>query len=257
MIEKIRSQRSNIIMGPPSLLRKLLPYKDELKKTVKLIVSYAEVLEKAQKVEFEVEFGAKVIEIYQASEGQMASACSYGNLHINEDLVYVELFDEQGRQVNEPNKVASMIITNLVNYVQPLIRYQMNDMIRLGNTCGCGSCFRVIDTIVGRSDDVFYFQNKQSQRVPIYPDILSRWIITATDNLLEFQVIQKKDGHMLIVMQCKDEHTFDIEVQKIRKNILEHAREYGVMIDVECKQHRFDQNKSSLKHKRFIRQKGD
>ena len=257
MIEKIRSQRSNIIMGPPSLLRKLLPYKDELKKTVKLIVSYAEVLEKAQKVEFEVEFGAKVIEIYQASEGQMASACSYGNLHINEDLVYVELFDEQGRQVNEPNKVASMIITNLVNYVQPLIRYQMNDMIRLGHPCGCGSRFRVIDTIVGRSDDVFYFQNKQSQRVPIYPDILSRWIITATDNLLEFQVIQKKDGHMLIVMQCKDEHTFDIEVQKIRKNILEHAREYGIMIDVECKQHRFDQNKSSLKHKRFIRQKGD
>lgn len=257
MIEKIRRQRSNVIMGPPSLLRKLLPYKDELKKTVKLIVSYAEVLEKAQKSEFEREFNAKVIEIYQASEGQMASACPQGSLHINEDLVYVELYDETGQKVSEPGKVASMVITNLVNYVQPLIRYQMNDMIRLKETCICGSSFRVIDTIVGRSDDVFYFLNQKSHRIPIYPDIISRWIITATDNLLEFQAIQKVDGHIRLQIQCRDEQMFDTEVEKIRTNIQNHALEYEVVINLEFIHRRFDQDKSSLKHKRFLRQKGD
>jgi phenylacetate-coenzyme A ligase PaaK-like adenylate-forming protein len=36
-------------------------------------------------------FQAPVVEIYQASEGQIASPCRCGKLHINEDLVYVEL----------------------------------------------------------------------------------------------------------------------------------------------------------------------
>ena len=110
-------------------------------------------------------FKTKVIEIYQASEGQIASACKAGHLHINEDLVFVELYDENNQLITEPNVVGhKMILTNLVNDAQPLIRYEMNDMIVLDEPCSCGSHFRRIKRIIGRCDDNLYFYDQQHQK---------------------------------------------------------------------------------------------
>ena len=108
-------------------------------------------------------FRAPVVEIYQASEGQIASPCRCGSLHINEDLVYVELLRRRmaGRLSHSPaSGPAKMLVTNLVNTVQPLLRYEMNDIVELGEPCPCGSHFRVIGRIIGRQDDVLYLPDR-------------------------------------------------------------------------------------------------
>jgi putative adenylate-forming enzyme len=194
IIEAINQNQINILMAPPSLIRLLIPYKEKLIKPPKMIVCYAEVLEAEEKQRFCTLFQTKVIEIYQASEGQMGSACRCGNLHINEDLVYVELFDALGNEVTEPDVVATrMIVTNLVNEAQPLIRYEMNDMVVLGKKCPCGSSFRVIKKVLGRNDDVIYLDNRKNEKQHVFPDLISRWIITSSDLIREFKVVQTKD----------------------------------------------------------------
>ena len=191
LLEQINTNRINILMAPPSLLRLLLPYVDQIKVAIKLIVCYAEVLEVEEKRRLEKFFGAQVIEIYQASEGQIGSTCKHGNLHINEDLVFIELYDAHDQPLTAPHQLGTkMLLTNLVNYAQPLIRYEMNDMIILGDKCSCGSSFRVIERIVGRNDDVLFFRNSRNQIQHVFPDLFSRWIITTSDGIREFQVQQ-------------------------------------------------------------------
>jgi phenylacetate-coenzyme A ligase PaaK-like adenylate-forming protein len=138
----------------------------------------------------------------------MASTCHYGNLHINEDLVYIELYDEQGREVNDTATIPSkMIVTNLVNRAQPLIRYEMNDLVRLGEKCPCGSNFRVIKQIIGRSDDILSFSGDgeregegEGEIIHIFPDVFSRWVITQNPNIREFRVVNNKINQVTVTI---------------------------------------------------------
>jgi putative adenylate-forming enzyme len=201
LVTLINREKINIIMAPPSMLRILMMHADEIKAKIKLIISYAEVLEEEDKIKIAKAFGTRVHEIYQASEGQIGSACRCGNLHINEDLVFVELYDKNDKPVVTPGVVARrMILTNLVNRAQPLIRYEMNDVIVLGEKCPCGSSFRVISRVIGRNDDLLVFRNSQGREVNVFPDLFARWIITGYDRIREFKVTQHSNGNLLIVI---------------------------------------------------------
>jgi putative adenylate-forming enzyme len=201
IIDQINQRKINILMAPPSLCRLLIPVSHLIKKPLKMIVTYAEVLEKEEKVRLSEVFCCRVIEIYQGSEGQFASACSYGNLHINEDLILVELLDEQFNEVNAPHIAAAhMVVTNLVNRAQPLIRYEMNDLIVLDDPCPCKSNFRTIEKVLGRNDDILYFKKKDGSIQHIFPDLFSRWIITSSENIREYKVIQSNDHHLVILI---------------------------------------------------------
>ena len=205
-IDEINRRRINILMAPPSFLRLVLPQAHEIKKKPEIILTYAEVLTPEEKGVFRERFGCPVIEIYQASEGQMASTCHHGNLHINEDLVYIELCDEQGREVSDTSTIPSkMIVTNLVNRAQPLIRYEMNDLVRLGEKCPCGSNFRVIRQIIGRSDDILYFTSDgegegEGEIIHVFPDLFARWVITQNPNIREFRVVNNKINQVTVTI---------------------------------------------------------
>jgi len=201
IVAALNEKHINIIMAPPSLLRLLIPLEPKIATKLKQIVCYAEVLETEEKERLSAIFGAPVVEIYQASEGQIASACKCGNLHINEDLVYVEIYDEDGRPVDRPGVAGSrMLVTNLVNYAQPLIRYEMNDMIVLGEGCPCGSQFRVVKRIIGRNDDIPVFRTNEGHCRQVFPDLFARWIITASDRIREFKVVQQREDEVTILV---------------------------------------------------------
>lgn len=214
-ISDLNKNKTNLLMAPPSFIRQLLPYIDRIKVKLKKIITYAEVLSDADKAQFERLFKTKVIEIYQASEGQIASTCKEGHLHINEDLVFIELYDKDNQLITKPNVVGhKMILTNLINEAQPLIRYEMNDMIILDEPCNCGSNFRTIKSILGRCDDNIYFYNQKEEPQIVYADLFSRWLITTSDEIREFQVIQTKIGELDITIDADD--TFDMNLVEER-----------------------------------------
>jgi len=259
MIEKINEQRTNILMAPPSVLRQILPLCSRIKIPLRRIITYAEVLEPETKALLASAFRAPVVEIYQASEGQMASPCRCGNLHINEDLVYVELLDAHGRPVRKPSdgRATRMIVTNLVNRVQPLIRYEMNDIIELGDSCPCGSHFRVISRVIGRNDDVLELPMREGLQRALYPDLVSRWIITTDDRIREFIVEQDTADHLLITVDIPvSEARAGIEDQ-LRRRFAQELGDYGFVCQFDIVHRPIALPADNRKLKRFVRYSRD
>lgn len=223
---EVLERRINILMAPPSFVRMLMVHASSFVGQLKTIVCYAEVLTKEDKARFEAEFGCRVIEIYQASEGQIASACGHGTLHINEDLVIAELLDHDGQPVTEPEIPGQLIITNLINRIQPLIRYRMNDWVVLSQGCPCGSQFRAIDHVIGRHDDVMVFMDPQGQLKPVFPDLMSRWIITFDPRIREFKVIQPAIGKLKILIDTQPVDVEDSFLGRLKRDLLAHLAEY-------------------------------
>lgn len=267
LVALVNRKKINIIMAPPSMLRILMMRIDEIKVKIKLIVSYAEVLEAEDKKKIAKVFKTKVHEIYQASEGQIGSTCRCGNLHINEDLVFVELYDENDKPVVTPGVVARrMILTNLVNQAQPLIRYEMNDVIVLGEKCPCGSAFRVISKVIGRNDDVLVLRNSKGREISVFPDLFARWIISGYDKIREFKVTQHADGALSIIIDIPDVDSdqnsnksvdfteADRTALALANTVTERLREFDIYIRPEVTVRAIPLPKNMSKFKRFERE---
>jgi phenylacetate-CoA ligase len=102
--------------------------------------------------------GAKIISLYSSKEAHlMAYQCPHGHgLHINEELVLVELLDDDNRPVPK-GRMGRVVVTNLFNWAQPLIRYVQGDFATEGEPCSCGRSLRVLSSIAGRVTDMFRF----------------------------------------------------------------------------------------------------
>lgn len=105
---------------------------------------------------------------YACTEGgSVACECTQQHLHINDDWVIVEPVDAQGNPVPDGKLADKYLLTNLFNYTQPLIRYEITDRIILHHEpCPCGNPSPWLE-IEGRSDDVLIFiQDGKTIRVP-------------------------------------------------------------------------------------------
>lgn len=84
----------------------------------------------------------------------MAVDCDHGWLHVNSDWVVLEPVDAD--HAPTPPGIAShtVLLTNLANRVQPLIRCDLGDsVLARPDPCPCGSPFPAI-RVQGRRDDV-------------------------------------------------------------------------------------------------------
>ena len=103
-------------------------------------------------------FDCRVREAYGASEFlSIAWPCSHGALHVNTDWVVLEPVDRQMAPVPPGTPSHTVLLTNLANRVQPIIRYDLGDSVTMRATpCPCGAPFPVI-RVEGRRDDVLEF----------------------------------------------------------------------------------------------------
>lgn len=210
-IESIKVQleqlNPNILSAPPSLLRILAKEinNGRLQIKPKRVISYAEVLSPEVEKELEEIFAVKIHQIYQASEGPIAMSCKYGTLHINEDLIFVQNVDIDGNPTPSGETCYKMIITDLNKRSQPIIRYELNDNVIINeSTCKCGSSFRIIEKIYGRTDDLFWTRKETSNDLQfIFPDFIRRAIITSSEDIEDYQAIQKDVSKILVRIVVK------------------------------------------------------
>ena len=211
-IEAIRAQLAaimpNVLSAPPSMLKIIAGEVEAGRLAIKpkRLVSYAEVLHPDVKEYLARVFGCPVHEIYKCTEGPIAITCSHGRLHINEDLVLVETLNDDGTPTPPGQPCRRMIVTDLHKQVQPIIRYELNDIITISpERCPCGSRFRVIERIQGRSDDLFWAKNTSTGAWQfIFPDYVSRAVITSSELIDEYQVIQTSPSDVVVRIQLKN-----------------------------------------------------
>ena len=133
----------------------------------------------------------------------IAIDCSrHHGLHIFEDFFIVEAVDEENRPVPDGQTGAKMLLTTLYNYTQPIIRYEVSDVITLSaESCPCGHPFKMIADIEGRADDILYMRNAGGQEIPVHPHNLRSPAAEITD-IKQYQIIQETDGlHIKLVLK--------------------------------------------------------
>ena len=188
LINFINKQRLNILAGPPSLLAMIAAQSAAIDHKIEAVISYAEVLGDDRRKAIEEAFGVAVAQIYQGSEGFIASTCRCGNLHLNEDVIMVQL-EETADTIG---KAKNVVVTDLYRTTQPVIRYALNDILEISDEpCQCGSCFRVVERIHGRADDIFHLATPEGGICYLFPDYVQRAIIHTSDDIIEYQAIQK------------------------------------------------------------------
>lgn len=214
--ERLKALTPTIVVGPPSMLRMIAQWqeKGEVELAPKKIISVAEVLEEVDQCYIEKVFQQKLHNVYQCTEGFLASTCSHGTIHINEDIVCIHK-----QYLDKEKGIFMPIITDFTRTSQPIIRYRLNDLLVEKKTpCSCGSAFMALERIDGRSDDLFYGYNKHSgEKVPIFPDFLRRAVVTADEFIEEYKIIQTDIKEILVMLKSKAD--LDRSEQKVKANV--------------------------------------
>lgn len=216
----------NVLAAPPTMLKLIAQNVDQgkLKIYPKRIVTYVEVIDPRDREYISKIFGVPVHEIYKATEAPIAITCRLGNLHINEDLVLVELLNKDGSECQPGNPSFRMIVTDLYKKSQPIIRYELNDIITIDpNNCSCGSSFRLIQRIQGRSDDLFIGKNTSTGvLVHIFPDQIRRAVIKSSEDIAEYSVRQTSLTSIKVYLELEkvnseDDFEKDLVIENIQK----------------------------------------
>ncbi len=170
-------------------------------------------------------FGVAPFDLYATTEGLWAGECErHDGLHLFEDDVIVENVDDDGRAVPDGEAGTRLLVTNLSNRVQPLIRLEVADAVTLSSeTCACGRTLRRIVSVEGRSDDVVALPGAGGRAVAVLP---MQFAVVARDrDVVEFQVVQ--EGARLVVLVVARGAAEGLE-PRVRASVCERLRALGV-----------------------------
>lgn len=114
--------------------------------------------------------GGAVHNVYAASEfTPIALDCPRGWLHVNSDWVILEPVEEDYGPTPAGEPSHTVLLTNLANRVQPLIRYDLGDsVVAKPGPCECGNPLPAI-RVAGRHDDVLHLDNGRGGTVSVLP----------------------------------------------------------------------------------------
>jgi phenylacetate-coenzyme A ligase PaaK-like adenylate-forming protein len=163
-----------------------------------------ECLAPATRARLQSVFGCAVRNAYGASEFlPMTWECPHLALHVNIDWLILEPVDAQYRPVAPGVRSHTVLLTNLANRVQPLIRYDLGDSVTMQpGACACGSQFPVI-TVEGRCDDTLLIPLARGGVRSVVPLALAT-VLEEEAHVHDFQVVQT-DARALQVRLGGDE----------------------------------------------------
>lgn len=218
-LEALNAFQPSILVAPASQLRFIAEavQSGKIHLSCKKIISVAEVLETVDREYMSAAFGQRIDQVYQATEGFLASTCEYGTLHMNEDIVHIDK-----EYIDPEHNRFIPIITDFTRLSQPILRYRLNDvLVEDKQPCPCGSCFTAISHIEGRSDDVFYgLSRKTQQPVAIFSDFIRRAMMFASSHIEEYRVVQSSFMAINVYVRLKEEGSrTDIAFEKIIKEL--------------------------------------
>lgn len=155
-----------------------------------VVASGGDWLAQTARQRIEAAFGRPVRQNYGASEfPPLAWDCAEGALHVGADWVILEPVDAEGRLVPPGTPSVSVLLTNLANRIQPLIRYDLGDTVTMGvEPCPCGNRLPTV-TVHGRRDDIVVLRTRAGQAVSLLPQALLR-LAGETPGVRAAQIVQ-------------------------------------------------------------------
>ncbi len=161
------------VLAPYASIAKLLATEQEagrLRINPALIALAAEGLAPSEYGRIAKVLNAKVGNSYAATECLFLSyGCERRWLHVNSDWVVCEPVDAEYRTVPAGTQSHTVLVSNLANRVQPILRYDLGDsIVQRPDPCPCGNPLPAI-RVQGRAADVLTFSTERGDRVSIPP----------------------------------------------------------------------------------------
>jgi phenylacetate-CoA ligase len=151
------------------------------------VTSLAELLTPADRAVIERAFAVPVINAFVSTEGLVGHSEPGGSvLRFGSDMCLAELVDEAGDPVPAGVPSARVLVTNLQNLTQPLIRYELTDRFTRPDATPEADWLRA--SIDGRADEVFRYGT-----VAVHPHVI-RGVLAGEAVVREYQVRQAGDG---------------------------------------------------------------
>ena len=188
-VEALQSFQPDALIGYSSSISSLAQEQldGRLKIEPHVVFTGAELLTAEMEQRIVDAWGSRPVQVYATTEAPIVAAggLQHRELQIFEDLVWIEVVDEQNRPVPAGTPGYKVLLTNLVNYAQPLIRYELTDAVTLAPN---GS----IASIDGRSDDTLLLPGKNGKPVAVPPFRL-RSPFTTLKNVRSYQLVHDGD----------------------------------------------------------------
>jgi phenylacetate-coenzyme A ligase PaaK-like adenylate-forming protein len=117
------------------------------------------------------------------------------------------------------------LITNLANRVQPIIRYEIGDIVTMATEpCGCGSNMPLIAGIDGRDSEMFWIESG-GELQPLPPAVFEVALGEVLD-AREYQLVQEKRNEFRVRVEPLPGRKLDRE--RARRIIQDQVKEYGL-----------------------------
>jgi phenylacetate-coenzyme A ligase PaaK-like adenylate-forming protein len=203
IVERLNELDAPGLAGYPTILARLAEERrvGRLRIAPKMISSTSETLNPPLREAITGGFGAPIVDMFGSTEGLVGiSAPDDQVLVFNNDVCITELVDEDNQPVPPGTPSAKVLVTNLSNRAQPLIRYEMTDsFIRQPDSPEHG---HLRATVSGRSDEVLRWEG-----IEIHP-IVVRSVLVKSPDVIDYQVRQTDRG---IDVSAVGTATLDVE----------------------------------------------
>ena len=200
LIQDLNEYSPNILVTYPTAALAMANAKErgDLKFELSEILTGGENLTESAKNYIQNIFQCKVINSYGASEFlPIAWECDKGELHVNADWVILEPVNEKKRPVPDGVMSHTTLLTNLANFTQPLLRYDLGDSVAINrNVCACGCRLPTIH-LRGRGDDVLKFKDGKGRYVEILPLAITT-VLEQEVGIFDFQITQDGSNSLRI-----------------------------------------------------------
>jgi phenylacetate-CoA ligase len=182
----------------------------------------------------------RVLETWAATEHvALAVSCHHGHLHQNADAAIIEPVDAEDRAVPAGVWSERVLVTNLLNVTQPLLRYRLDDRVRvLDDACICGSPLPRVE-VEGRTDDTIHLDDGEVMQA--HTPIPLETALLGLPGLRQFALVHDRQNHLLVsVVAAPDGGAVDVRtvdvIDGVRGRLETYLAEHGlrerVVLDV-------------------------
>jgi|GEM_PF-2989553 len=229
-LEKIVNLQPKWILGTPSAI---LDFINKLKEIEKLdyfkekvhllfVEVTGEILSEFQRKYIESNLSTDVINHYGCREiWHVAFSCKYGNLHIAEDNVYVEVINEMGENILDEE--GEIVLTSLNCYDIPFIRYRTGDIGKISRLkCKCGNTSPILYLSGGRTSEYLICDDGRRISSVLIHHIFRKVHSLGETGIESYYVRQIEVKKIEIYMNTNDKYNYEIEkyIQKLIREIL-------------------------------------
>jgi phenylacetate-CoA ligase len=191
----VAARSQYVVWGLPSYIARvgveLLEHGIELPRSPVAVIASGETLTTTDTAVIERAFRCRVLNHYSSFEAlHLAQTCPDVPelLHVNSEHALLRIVREDGTDA-PPGESGRVVITDLANWVMPLINYDIGDRAVAGGPCPCGRGFPTLMSLEGRAGE----RIKTPSGKMITPTALG-WLITTVFRMLpyvwEYQAIQ-------------------------------------------------------------------